>query len=191
MTIGDHPRLDQLALAVYDRDTARGELQIVRQLYTEVFAEPPYCEDDADVERVAAGWSRLLDQPGFRLVVAKRAEQTIGFAFGHQLLPQTHWWEGAVAPLPDEITTEWSGRTFAIIELAVRRPYRRRGVARQLHDQLVAGRTEERITLLVRPDTPVAQHAYLAWGYHQVGRIKPCAGGPVYDAMVKVLDGSA
>lgn len=187
MTIGDHPRLDQLAFAIHDGDTASGELQVVRQLYAEVFAEPPYYEDAAEVDRFVAGWSRLFDQPGFRLVVAKRAHQPIGFTFGLQLLEQTQWWEGAVTPLPGEITTEWAARTFAIIELAVRLPYRRRGVARELHAQLVAGRTEERVTLLVRPDALAAQRAYLAWGYAKVGRVRPFPDGPVYDAMLQAL----
>lgn len=42
--------------------------------------------------------------------------------------------------LPDDITTEYPGRTFAIIEIAVRRRYRRQGLS------------EEWVTLLVRPD---------------------------------------
>ncbi|MGH3929084.1 MAG: GNAT family N-acetyltransferase, partial [Pseudonocardiaceae bacterium] len=111
--------------------------------------------------------------------------EPIGFGFGHQLSVQTGWWDRALTPLPDGITTEYPGRTFAIIEMAVRRRYRRRGVARRLHAELTTGLPEERITLLVRPDAPAPQHAYRSWGYRSVGRIQPFPEGPVYDAMIK------
>ncbi len=86
----------------------------------------------------------------------------------------------ALTPLPDEITAEYPGRTFAIIEIAVRRPYRQCGVGRLLHTHLTAGLSEERITLLVRPDAPAPQRAYRSWGYQPVGQIQPFPGGPVY-----------
>lgn len=117
--------------------------------------------------------------------VARWGDELIGFSFGHQLPVQTGWWDGALTPLPDGITTEYSGRTFAIIEMAVRRRYRRRGVARRLHGELTAGRPEERITLLVRPDAPAPWHAYRSWGYQPVGRIQPFPEGPGYDSMIK------
>ncbi|MDQ3762375.1 MAG: GNAT family N-acetyltransferase [Actinomycetota bacterium] len=144
-------------------------------------------EGPAEVEDFTSGWSRRIDQRNFRLVVARRAEEPIGFAFGFQLPAQTKWWDGALTPLPDEITTEYPGRTFVIIELAVRRPYRQRGVGRLLHAHLTAGLSEERITLLVSPEAPAPQHAYRSWGYQPVGQIQPFPNGPVYDAMIKSL----
>ncbi|MFY9809414.1 MAG: hypothetical protein WCC38_04090 [Pseudonocardiaceae bacterium] len=119
--------------------------------------------------------------------MARRADESIGFAFGYRLRTQTQWWEGALTPLPDEITAEYSGRTFAIIEIAVRQPYRQRCIGRLLHTHLTAGLSEERITLTVRPDAPAPQRAYCSWGYRSVGQIQPFPGGPVYDAMIKPL----
>jgi hypothetical protein len=58
------------------------------------------------------------------------------------------------------------------------------GVGRELHEHLVAGLTTERITLLVRPDAPAAQHAYARWGYRRVGQIQPFSDAPTYDAMI-------
>lgn len=139
------------------------------------------------MEDFTSGWSRTIDQCNFRLVVARRADEPIGFAFGFQLRARTKWWDGAPTPLPDEITAEHPGRTFAIIEIAVRRPYRQRGVGRLLHTHLTAGLSEERITLAVRPEAPAPQHAYHSWGYQTVGQIQPFPGGPVYDVMIKSL----
>ncbi len=72
-----------------------------------------------------------------------------------------------------------------MIELAVRAPWRRQGYAAQLHAHLIAGLSEERLTLLVRPDAEPARRAYTAWGYERVGQIQPFEDGPVYDAMLR------
>lgn len=181
------PGLDQLTLTVHGAGSSLSQLSIVSKLYAEVFAEPPYYEGCAEVEDFTSGWPQFVKQPNFRLVIADRMGEPIGFGFGHQLPVATSWWNGALTVLPDTIVTERCGRTFAIIELAVRHPFRRRGVARQLHTHLTAGLSEERITLLVRPDVPAPRRAYLSWGYQQVGRIQPFPGGPAYDAMIKSL----
>ena len=179
--------LDQLTLTVHGADTSLNQLRTVSVLYAEAYAEPPYYEGRAEVEDFVSGWSTRTNQPNFRLVIADRLNESVGFAFGHQLHLQTSWWDGALTALPDDITTERPGRTFAIIELVVRHPYRQRGVARWLHTHLTAGLSEERVTLLVRPDAPAPRRAYLSWGYQQVGRIQPFPAGPVYDAMIKSL----
>lgn len=131
----------------------------------------------------AAGWPQQVGNPHFSLVIARWGDESIGF--GHQLPVQTGWWNGALTPLPDEITTEYPGQTFAIIEMAVRHPYRQQGVARRMHTGLTAGLTEERITLLVRPEAPAPQHAYRSWGYQPVGQVQPFPDGPVYDVIIK------
>jgi hypothetical protein len=56
-----------------------------------------------------------------------------------------------------------------------------------LHTHLLAGLTEERATLLVRPDAAAARSAYLSWSYRPIGRLQPFPDGPIYDAMMKDL----
>jgi hypothetical protein len=41
------------------------------------------------------------------------------------LRSSTSWWLNLTIPLPDEVTTEVSRRTFALVELLVRAPWRR------------------------------------------------------------------
>jgi ribosomal protein S18 acetylase RimI-like enzyme len=159
--------VDRLTLTIYGTDTSVGQGSTVGELYAEVYAEPPYNEGPAEVKDFTSGWSRKVEQRNFRLVVTPGAGEPIGFAFGHQLPARTKWWDGALTPLHDEMIAKRPGRTFAIIEIAVKRPYRQRGVGRRLHTHLTAGLSEERITLLVRPDTPAPQHAYRSWGYQQ------------------------
>jgi ribosomal protein S18 acetylase RimI-like enzyme len=182
--------VDRLTLTIYGADMSLDMLSTVSELYAEIYAEPPYDEGPADVADFTSGWSQRIKQPDFRLVVARRDDEPIGFAFGYQLLARTKRWDGAVAPIPSEITTEYSGRTFAIIEIAVRGPYRQRGVGRLLHTHLTAGLSEERITLAVRPEAPAPQRAYRSWGYQLVGQTQPFPHGPIYDVMIKPLASS-
>lgn len=177
--------VDRLTLTIYGADTNAELFSTVNELYAEIYAESPYGEGPSEVKDFISGWSQRIAHRNFRLVVARRADESIGFAFGFQLGVGANWWDGALTPLPDEITTEYSGRTFAIIEIAVRRPYRQRGVGRVLHAHLTAGLSEERITLAVRPDAPVPQRAYRSWGYRPVGQVQPFPGAPVYDVMIK------
>jgi ribosomal protein S18 acetylase RimI-like enzyme len=174
-------------VAVYDGSAARDQLDVVSTMYAEVYAEPPYFEGPDDVDWFAKDWPRRVSQPGFRLVLARAAADPAGFAFGHQLKEGTAWWDGALEPLPTDVTEEHTGRTFAVIELAVRKPYRRQGLARALHSALLRDRREERATLLVRPEAQPARQMYTSLGYEPVGRIKPYENAPVYQAMIKTL----
>ena len=178
---------DQLTLTVHGADTAAAQFDTVRALFAEAYAEAPYHLAAEDVADFAASWPRWIAQPHFRLVLARWAGEPVGFAFGAGLDTRTRWWHGALTPLSPYLTTEYPGRTFAIIEIGVRRPYRRRGVARRMHAELIAGLTEQRVTLLVLREAPAPRQAYLAWGYQPVGRIRPSPDGSVYDAMIMPL----
>jgi len=179
--------LDNLALTVHGRGTATAEAEDVEQIYAAAYAESPYHEGPEDVADFAKGWKQRVGQPSFRLVVARLDGAAVGFTFGHQLTVETRWWTGMIDRVDEEVMRERPGRTFAVIELAVDRSLRRHGVARLLHAHLLAGLTEERATLLVRPEADAARCAYLSWGYQRLGRLRPFPDAPVYDAMVKNL----
>jgi GNAT superfamily N-acetyltransferase len=177
----------QIQLAVYDDAAALDRTADIVDLYGAVYAEPPYNEGPDDVRRFAESWPRRVRQPGFRLVVAESEHAPVGLAFGHQLMVDTRWWDGSQSPLLPDVTTEYPGRTFAIIELAVVAGERRQGVGRLLHEALLAGRGEERVTLLSLPDAAAAQHAYESWGYERLARIQPGPTAPVYDCFMRRL----
>src|SRR5262245_19511289 len=84
--------VDRLTLTIYGADTSADLLNTIGELYAEIYAEPPYDEGPADAADFMAGWSQLIDQHNFRLVVARHADEPIGFALGHQLHTQTTWW---------------------------------------------------------------------------------------------------
>jgi GNAT superfamily N-acetyltransferase len=124
-------------------------------------------------------------QPGFTLVEARHGGYLVAYATGLPLRPATSWWRGLTAPLPDEVTTEHAGRTFAVTELLVRASWRRQGIGRELHELLLDGRGEERATLTVPPGAAAAQAAFRAWGWRKVARTRgDAAAGPVLDVLV-------
>jgi ribosomal protein S18 acetylase RimI-like enzyme len=139
-------------------------------------------EDDGSF----AGRFRVLRrQPGFVLAEARHGGYLVGYAFGMPLRPSTSWWRQLTTPLPDEITAERPGRTFALVELLVRASWRRQGIAETLHDLILADRPEERATLAVRPTAVPAQHAFRKWGWRKVARTRDAEpGSPVSDVLI-------
>ena len=181
--------LDEISLSIHRAGTAGAQLTSVRSIYASVYAEPPYCETPEDVDDFVSSFPSRQAQPGFRLVVAWCRSQPIGLAFGHDLKVGTKWWTGSFSTVPEETAREYPGQTFAVIELAVLKPYRRTGVGRELHVHLLAGLSHERVTLLVRDEAGPAVAAYESWGYHRVGRVQPFDDAPTYNAMLQQLRG--
>lgn len=161
-----------------------GELQ---ELHAEVYAEPPYRRAD-DAGQFARRFAVRRRQPGFVLAEARHGGYLVGYAAGMPLRPSTSWWRNLTVPLPAEVTTEHHGRTFALADLLVRASWRRQGIARALHDLLLADRPEERATLTVLPAAAAAQHALRSWGWRKVARVRgPSPGAPACDVLLATL----
>ena len=127
-------------------------------------------------------------QPGFALAEARNGGFLVGYAFGMPLRPSTSWWRQLTAPLPEAVTAEHPGRTFALAGLAVRASWRRQGIGRDLHDLILGSRPEERATAVVSPAAAPAQHAFRNWGWRKVARTRDDAGGElVFDVLLTTL----
>jgi hypothetical protein len=157
-------------------------------LYGEVYAEPPYEWGQEHVDLFAERFARQRHRDGFRLIEARERGQLVGIGFGVTLLPNTPWWQNLTEPVSEDITQESPNRTFAVVELLVRRPWRRRHIAEEIHNRLLSHRTEERATLTVLPAAEAAQAAYRKWGWQRVAQKRnPLPGSPVFNVMVKQL----
>jgi len=67
----------------------------------------------------------------------------------------------------------------------VRERWRGRGLGHALHDDILAGRREERATLLVEQDNKAALAAYTSWGWAKFGKPRPSwAGAPELDTLI-------
>jgi GNAT superfamily N-acetyltransferase len=177
----------EITFELLDGTQAAAHAAELQALHAEVYADPPYRRDD-DAARFADRFRVQRRQPGFVLAEARHGGYLVGFAAGMPLRPSTSWWKNLTTPLPDEITAEHPGRTFALTELMVRASWRRQGNGQTLHDHILSGRREERATLTVLPAATAAQSALQKWGWRKVARTRdPDPGSPVSDVLVIAL----
>ncbi|MFF4421184.1 GNAT family N-acetyltransferase [Streptomyces sp. NPDC001549] len=156
-----------------------------RLVYAEAFAEPPYDENESDVSAAFRRFRSQTRKATFRSTLARSSDgQPVGIAYGYPLGPRTGWWDQLTEPVPEEMRREDGRRTFGLMELAVRAPWRRQGIARLLHDALLDGIDAERVLLNVHPGSAAAVAAYRAWGYRKVGDARPWEGAEVHEVMV-------
>ncbi|MFK4269061.1 GNAT family N-acetyltransferase [Streptomyces milbemycinicus] len=166
---------------------ARAEAEF-RLVYAEVFAEKPYEETPESIDASFRGFRSRVREAPFRGAIARTGNgEPVGIAYGYPLSPSTGWWDRLTTPVSDELRREDGRRTFGLMELAVRAPWRRLGVARRLHEAVLADTTAERVLLKTRSDVEAAQAAYRSWGYGKVGEAHPWDGADLYDVMVLKL----
>jgi GNAT superfamily N-acetyltransferase len=171
----------EITFGVLDGRQAAEHADELRALHAEVYG------DDA-AGTFPARFKVLSRQPGFVLAEARHGGYLVGYACGMPLRPSTSWWRDLTTPLPDEVTAEHTGRTFALADLLVRASWRRQGIGATLHDLVLSGRAEERATLTVPPTATAAQHAFRAWGWRKIARTRdPGPGSPVYDVLLTGL----
>ncbi|MFD6880191.1 MULTISPECIES: GNAT family N-acetyltransferase [unclassified Streptomyces] len=175
-----------IAIGRMDGSAAVEAEDAFKLIYGEAFAEPPYNETADDV---AAAFRRFPVQARnrtFRAALARTSEgEPIGMAYGYPLGPDTVWWDELTEPVPDDMRREDGHRTFGLMELAVRGPWRGQGVARRLHKTLLDGIGAERVLLNVHPASKAASAAYRAWGYRKIGEARPWGeGADLHDVML-------
>ncbi len=174
--------VERLKTIHHDAEGARAVYDTLVAVYAEVYAGEP--SEFYGMARYRQQLDSHLQASGFELVTGHLDGELVGYVYGFSLSPGTRWWQGMQTPVPDDLLRETGTRTFAISELMVREPWRRRGVGRLLHDTLLAARGEERATLLVRPENAAAR-LYARWGWRKIGELRPgWPDAPLYDALM-------
>jgi ribosomal protein S18 acetylase RimI-like enzyme len=176
-----------IAFRLLGSAAAAAQAADLQALHAEVYADPPF-EWPEDAEVLAERFRIQRRQPGFVLAAAHRGGYLVGYAAGMPLRPSTSWWRDLTTPLPDDVTAEYPGRTFALTDLLVRASWRRQGIGRALHQLILHSRPEERATLTVLPTAAAAQSAFRAWGWRKIGRTRAAGpGSPISDVLVVPL----
>ncbi|WP_326583329.1 GNAT family N-acetyltransferase [Streptomyces sp. NBC_00481] len=172
----------RLDLRRYEHADAREIRELLLDIHDEVYegSDDPLAPREVFAGFVD-GWS---SREGFACVVAYDEDQPVGYAYGAPLSPVTTWWAKVTPTLPEDFTAETGARTFALSELMVRVPWRRTGASRRIHDALLDGRPEERVTLLVHKEHGKVRALYEGWGYQTIGECVPFDGAPELCAMV-------
>lgn len=94
---------------------------------------------------------------------------------------------GEVGGFTYGFTARDDATTFKLCENMLCEKWRKRGISRVMHDELVGQRSEARAELLVRRERPRLRAMYEGWGYEQVGEKLPFPDSPLYDVMVLAL----
>lgn len=166
-----------------DGVTALAALDELARVYVEVYAEPPYNAGPLfSVESFLYRTRRQTTRSGFAIVLARSAGDIVGFAFGFTFEAGS-WWSGDAQPPPAEIL---NAEKFAVIELALRRPWRGHGLGRRLLDELLDDAPGEYATLTAVADAP-ARDLYTRWGWRQIGTAQHTPDAPVMDQLVLPL----
>ena len=173
----------EITLRLLGGAEAAGSGEDVSALRAEVCGAPPHRDstsrdsagkDGASRDGADGGFDRRFGrqrrQPGFVLAEARHGGYLVGYAFGVPLRPATSWWRDLTAALPEDLTAEHPGRTFALAELTVRAAWRRQGIGRDLHDLILDGRAEDRATAAIPVAAVPAQGAYQRWGWRKAAR---------------------
>ncbi|WP_237536549.1 GNAT family N-acetyltransferase [Streptomyces sp. SID5785] len=123
-------------------------------------------------------------EPGFQAVLAYAGEHPVGYAYGNRIEDGDRYWQ-RMDPAPSETYTEQP--VVALKEIGVRPSWRGTGVARRIHDRLLAGRDEPYVTLMVNPAVGDGKvHAlYQSWGYKDIGHSQPSPTSPRLTVMVR------
>ncbi|TYC07137.1 GNAT family N-acetyltransferase [Micromonospora sp. WP24] len=178
--------VENLQVRHYTAEQAEDLLDQLVDVYLDAHAEdgPLY-----NADRYRRQLAMHMPRAGWQLVAATADGKLVGYIYGFPLAADTRWWDGIQGPVPSDFTDEDGRRTFAISELLVRRAWQRRGIARALHTELMSSRTEERATLLVRPDNIAARNAYRSWGWQSIATLKPAwEDAPTFMVLVKSPD---
>jgi GNAT superfamily N-acetyltransferase len=161
-----------------------------RQVLTDVYAEV-YADALGDpffsVERFTERLSGHARRNNWEAVIGYQGDEPVGYAYGGALQPGARWWMHMLDPLSEKYTEETGRRTLALFEIMVRKPWRGTGAARHIHEELLSGRAEERVTLLVDPRKRGVKALYERWGYTSIGDQKPFPDSPLYATMVRSL----
>ncbi|MFF2194537.1 GNAT family N-acetyltransferase [Streptomyces sp. NPDC058157] len=126
-------------------------------------------------------------EPGFEAVLAfDGGGQPVGYAYGNTVEAGDRWWK-RIGEVDEEYTT---APALALKEIGVTVPHRGTGLARRIHDELLAGRNERYVSLMVNPAAGEGkvQRVYESWGYLAIGAVQPSPDSPVLTAMVRLVN---
>lgn len=155
------------------------------EIYAEVRADRIH-QPHYSVERYGERLARHATEPGWECVVGYDGDEAVGYAYVNTLDVQDRWWARMTTPLPPHYPET---PTVALKEIMVRVPWRGKGIALQIHNALLAGRPEDRVSLLVNPEagSGKVQALYESWGYEKISEQQPSPDSPLLTAMARAL----
>ncbi|MFD9793749.1 GNAT family N-acetyltransferase [Streptomyces sp. NPDC059070] len=169
----------------HDGISAKAIADDLIDVYAEVYDVPPYQGDPFfSVHSYSDRLHSAFGMHGFETLTARIDGHLVGYVHGVNLEPDKAWWTSLGNQRPRHLrTAAHQGQIFWLRELMVRPAFSHRGLGRQLHDTMIAGRPEALTALTCIIDNQPAHDAYLRWGYTIMGQIRHAPESPLYDAM--------
>jgi GNAT superfamily N-acetyltransferase len=158
--------VDLLTTSYYTSERLAEIRGTILDVYADVYADDIATNPFFSMERFEERLEGHTSAGGWACVIAEVGSEVAGFTYGF---------------------TAKDGTTFKVCENMLREKWRRRGIARLMHDELMSHRQEERAELLVRRERPRLRAMYESWGYEHGGEKLPFPDSPRYDVMVLPL----
>ncbi|WP_228452779.1 GNAT family N-acetyltransferase [Streptomyces alkaliterrae] len=153
------------------------------ELYAEVWSGRLH-EAHYSVERYGERLARHGAEEGWEAVIAYREAEPIGYVYLNRLRASSSWWSRTT---PRPTAAQMNASTIVLREGMLRRPWRSKGIARRVHDEILSGRREQQVTLLVNPGAGNGKlkALYESWGYTFIGAQQPAVDGPQLAALLR------
>ncbi|MFB7274089.1 GNAT family N-acetyltransferase [Streptomyces sp. NPDC056244] len=159
--------VDLLTISYYTRARLPQIRGTILDVYADVYADDIRSDLFFSMERFEERLEAHTSAPGWGCAVAEVGDQVAGFTYGFTARDDT--------------------TTFKLCENMLRQEWRKRGISRLMHDELMSHRQEQRSQLLVRRERPRLRAMYETWGYEHAGEKLPFPDSPLYDVMVLEL----
>ncbi len=144
--------------------TSDPSFDAVVRLFSDSFFDGHY--SDSDLQEAKENILKHSKRPGFRGITAFDGHgEVIGFIYGYVSLPGQFYHNQLKKALDPEAADEWLTNSFELVELAVDKKFRRRGVGSHLHDALLGRLPCEKAILTVGKGNETARRFYLEKGW--------------------------
>ncbi|MFG2828621.1 GNAT family N-acetyltransferase [Streptomyces sp. NPDC048434] len=157
--------------------------QDLLDVYADVRADLLHLPNYA-VTAFAERLDRHSKEPGWVAILAYEQDEPIGYVYANAVDAEDRWWKRVTPVPPAEYTDRYA---VALKEIGVRISWRGTGIARRIHDALLADRNEPYVSLMVNPlaGNGKVHRLYESWGYEDIGQSRPSPASPVLTAMVR------
>ncbi|MGW6605779.1 N-acetyltransferase family protein [Streptomyces sp. NPDC055036] len=156
--------VDLLTISYYTLDRLPQIRSTILGVYADVYADEIYSDPFFSMERFEERLKAQTSAPGWACAIAEVGGHEVGYTYG--------------------FTARDDEDTFKLCENMLRQAWRKRGISRLMHDELMSHRQERRSQLLVRRERPRLRAMYETWGYEHAGEKLPFPDSPLYDVMV-------
>lgn len=139
------------------------------RVYAAAFSGPPYGRGSDQVETFRDSLPLHVTRDGYHGFAARHGTSTVGFTYGYTSA-RNQWWHEQVRKALGTRSRRWLDDALEYVELAVDPTYRRLGIGRRLHDQLLVAQPHPRAVLSTIDEVTAGLRLYESAGWEVLVR---------------------